>query len=375
MNILLYSHAFYPSTGGVETVSMALAEGFTRRGIACKVVTKTPQESEGSFPFEVIANPGARQARELLRWADVVLYNGANLGLQPWAFFSRKPAVWVHVGYQASCIDGAGWFDGKVAPLTPLASARHHIRARGWVPGLRDAGKLLVRRWLATHWASANVAITHWMQTALPLPNQAQIYNPFPTERFAQVKSGRQQFDFLYLGRLVSEKGVDVLIKAFAQLQSNPAHNGSRLVIIGDGDRKQALITLASQLGVAASVVFAGAQVGPALAEWVSLGRIAVLPSVWHEPMGGVAVELMAAGRNLIVSQDGGLAECVGDAGLTFPNGDAAALAQQMSRLLDDPVLCATQAARARERAQEFAPDGFIDQYVTLLRDVVTRAH
>lgn len=352
---------------------MALAEGFAQRGIACKVVTETPQEPHTAFPFEVVARPGAKRARELVRWADVILYNGANLGLQPWAFFSRKPAVWVHVGYQASCIDGAGWFDGKSAPLTPLASARHHIRERGWVPGLRDAGKLLVRRWLATHWASSNVAITRWMQAALPLPHQAQIYNPFPTERFAQVKDGRQQFDFLYLGRLVSEKGVDVLLKAFAKLRSNPAHADARLVIIGDGDRKQALVTLASQLGIAASVVFAGAQVGPALAEWVSMGRIAVLPSLWFEPMGGVAVELMAAGRNLIVSRDGGLSECVGDAGLTFPNGDAGALAQQMTRLLEDPALCAAQSARARERAREFAPDGFIDQYVTLLRDVVTR--
>ena len=282
--------------------------------------------------------------------------------------------MWVHVGYQASCIDGAGWFEGKSAPLTPLASARHHIRVRGWRPGLRDAAKLLVRRWLAKHWTSANIAITRWMQSALPLPHQAQIYNPFPTERFSQVKDGRPQFDFLYLGRLVSEKGVDVLIKAFAKLRSDPAHKDAKLVIIGDGDRKQALVALASQLGVAASVVFAGAQVGPALAEWVAMGRIAVLPSLWFEPMGGVAVELMAAGRNMIVSRDGGLSECVGDAGLTFPNGDAGALAHQMSRLLDDPALCATQSARARERAREFAPDAFIDQYVALLRDVVTRA-
>lgn len=44
MKVLLYSHAFHPSNGGVETVSMQLTEGFALRGIACKVVTRTPRD-------------------------------------------------------------------------------------------------------------------------------------------------------------------------------------------------------------------------------------------------------------------------------------------------------------------------------------------
>jgi glycosyltransferase involved in cell wall biosynthesis len=101
---------------------------------------------------------------------------------------------------------------------------------------------------------------------------------------------------------------------------------------------------------------------------------IGVIPSAWYEPMGGVAVELLAAGKSLIVSAKGGLSECVGDAGLVFPNGDDEALAVQMQRVLGDPVLRAAQTAKARERAKAFMPARFVDQYIGLLKEVTGRA-
>jgi glycosyltransferase involved in cell wall biosynthesis len=370
MKVLLYSHAFSPSTGGVETVSMQLAEGFTRHGLECKVVTQTPRETGKTFVFELIDRPDSRRVRELVGWADVVLFNGASLALQPWLLLSRKPFIWVHVGYQTACIDGAGWFDGAPAPLTPWASVRYHAKRRGWARVWRDALKLALRRFVATQLVDTNVAITGWMERANPLPRQIHIYNPFPTDRYAAAASHEgptPEFEFLYLGRLVSEKGIDTLLRAFAQIVARRASAPPRLLIIGDGDRRAALEALARELGVAPRVVFAGNQRGDALIDWVCKGRIAVIPSAWYEPMGGVVVELMAAGRNLIVSRDGGLAECMGDAGLSFANGDADALAKCMLELLDDPALRASQSARAKARALEFAPGRFIDQYVALL--------
>ena len=372
MKVLLYSHAFHPSTGGVETVSMALAEGFTRRGIECKVVTRTPRDPGQDFPFELIDNPRTAQIRALVRWADVILFNGASLALQPWVLLSRKPFLWVHVGYQAGCIDGAGWHDNQRTPLTPWASFLHHFK-RDPLTGLREGFKLLVRRIVATRLVTRNIAITQWMDKALPLPRQVQIYNPFPTERFAAIGDPADaEFDFMFLGRLVPEKGVDTLIRAFGEVVRHHPQP-VRLLIIGDGDRRGELTQLAATEGVGSSVVFAGQHRGDALAGWVAKGRIAVLPSIWYEAMGGVAIELMAAGRNLIVSARGGLAECMGTAGLVFPNGDAAALAACMLRLLNDRVLCAQQAALARPRAACFAPEPFIDQYVALLEQVTRR--
>lgn len=372
MKVLLYSHAFHPSLGGVETVSMTLAQGLVANGIDCKVVTQSEGASSESLGFDVVRKPGQAQARALVRWADVVLFNGASLALQPWVLLARKPFVWVHVGYQAGCIDGLGWVDNAPAPMTPWASVRFHARRSGWPRALREGLKLALRRAMALHGVDRNVAITHWMDAALPLPRQQHIYNPFPIAQFAGADRPDPEFDFFYMGRIVQEKGVDVLVRAFARvLQRHGA--GPRLLLIGDGGARADIERLVSELGLSQSVVFAGKQSGPALVEWVARGGIGVLPSVWYEPMGGVAIELMAAGKCLIVSAQGGLAECVGDAGLVFPNGDVEALSGCMLQMLQEPQQRQALASAARLRSQHFLPERFVAQYIALLQDVIAR--
>ncbi|TPG20620.1 glycosyltransferase family 4 protein [Variovorax guangxiensis] len=392
MKVLLYSHAFHPSVGGVESVSMSLAEGFIANGIECKVVTHSRDDdvptsaptqwlsmsapssapSMSPFGFEVIRQPRSAQVRELVRWADVVLFNGASMRLQPSVLFSRKPFVWVHVGYQVACIDGLGWVDNAPAPLTPMASVRFHAKRSGWPWALKQGLKLAVRRAVATMAVDRNVAITQWMAQALPLPRQVQIYNPFPIAQFAAADTAQPEFEFFYMGRLVQEKGVEVLVRAFAEVLRRRGR-GPRLLMIGDGTARPAIEALVAELGVADAIAFVGRRTGTALVEEVGRGGIGIIPSVWYEPMGGVAIELMAAGKCLIVSAEGGLAECVGDAGLNFPNGDHIALADRMQLLLADPARQASLSALARQRAQTFMPERFVAQYIGLLRDVIAR--
>lgn len=82
---------------------------------------------------------------------------------------------------------------------------------------------------------------------------------------------------------------------------------------------------------------------------------IAVVPSVWDEPFGIVAVEAMAMGKPVIVSDVGGLAGIVvdGETGFVVPPGDADALAARIAALLDDPALRARMGAAGRKRAAE----------------------
>jgi glycosyltransferase involved in cell wall biosynthesis len=94
--------------------------------------------------------------------------------------------------------------------------------------------------------------------------------------------------------------------------------------------------------------------------------EIAVVPSEWEEPMGGVALELLAAGRPLIVSRYGGLAECVGDAALLFDNGDHTMLAECMTRLLRDEKLRATLKENAKTQVKRFDPERLVRRYIDL---------
>ncbi|MGN6616303.1 MAG: glycosyltransferase family 4 protein [Ilyomonas sp.] len=372
MKVLLYSHSFYPAIGGLETVSLTLAKGFIENGIDVKVVTKTSGYESEQFSFKVIRNPLKKQRIALVKWADIILFNGASLALQPWILLFRKPFIWIHIGYQVSCIDGLGWADGKKAPLKPLPSFLYHYRLNGWKKGIKDGGKLLLRQIFAKYIVTKNIAITKWMLEIQPLPRQIHIYNPFPANQFSNNQTDDTHYDFLYLGRIVSEKGVATLLKAFAKVYFSKKCS-LRLLVIGDGDLKQKMEQLAKELTISKAVIFTGKQTGQELRDWINKCRIAIIPSEWYEPMGVVALELMAAGKNMIVAEKGGLKECVEDAGLYFPNGDEDALAVQMIRLLEDDSLRKLQVIKAKERVNEFLPSIFISKYITLLKSVVNQ--
>ena len=95
-------------------------------------------------------------------------------------------------------------------------------------------------------------------------------------------------------------------------------------------------------------VQFAGVKRGAALAEALNAHRVMVVPSLWNEPFGVVALEGMACGCVVIGSEGGGLKQAIGPAGLTFPNGDVAGLAAAIDKALRDPVV--------RERCRAAAP-------------------
>jgi glycosyltransferase involved in cell wall biosynthesis len=383
MKVLLYCRSFFPALGGLESVTLSLAQRIVGAGHSCVVVTETTETTEtssdglarDSFPFEVHRAPTARQRLALVKSADIVHSNGASLALFFHALLMRKPFLWTHAGYQMVSVDGLGWVDGKPAPLTPLASLRLHARRHG----LRAAGvaalKLGLRR-AAGRVVDRNVAVSAWVAHRQPLPRQVVIHNPFSLSLFKQARAvaGSARYDFLYVGRLVSEKGVGTLLRALALLNGARAQ-GQRplasLLIVGDGAERAALEQLAASLGLGACVHFAGRRHGQELVETMLQANVAVVPSEWEEAMGGVALELLAAGLPLIVSERGGLSECVGDAAWTFPNGDHRALAARMAAVIDDEVLRRSKAEAAPRVLEAFDERVLAQRYIELYAEIL----
>jgi glycosyltransferase involved in cell wall biosynthesis len=374
MKVLLHSYAFWPSLGGIEIVSDVLARGLIELGCECTVVTETPlgAHSEPERPYEVVRRPSTRERWRLARRSSVVHANGATLAMYPYARLAGVPFVWTHNGYQVSCVDGLGWAYGGAAPMQPLASLRFHARARGVGFALKEALKLGLRRMVAQR-VDMNLAGSRWVAERQPLPRQVVTYNPYPLARFRSVRERvGDRFDFLFVGRLVSEKGADVLVRAFARLVSRPEFTHTRLGIAGGGDMRPMLEDMVTRLGIAQQVEFLGALRGDEVPAAMALARIGVVPSTWEEPYGGVSLEWLAAGRNIIVSSRGGHAECVGAAGLHFDNGDDEALYRCMARLMSDPELAQRQREHALELIQAFdelrLASHFIDCYRTVVR-------
>lgn len=146
-----------------------------------------------------------------------------------------------------------------------------------------------------------------------------------------------------FVGRLVPEKGIDLLISAVAGLaHSHPAAD-PRLRIIGGGPLAGQLAAQAAAAGIAARVEFVAGL--PPQAVPAALGGLhaLVLPSratpVWQEQLGRVLLEAMAVGVPVIGARSGAIPEVIGDAGLTFPAEDTTGLRACLARLLDDPSL------------------------------------
>ncbi len=150
----------------------------------------------------------------------------------------------------------------------------------------------------------------------------------------------------LYYGRLVEEKGVEILLKAMKEMPGVPCK------IVGTGPAEHHLHIEGDKMP---NVTFEGYQSVEALWDLVRGARAVIVPSLWHEVFGLVAIEAMALGKPVIASRVGALPETVADAqtGLLFEPGDVRGLAQAIMRVAEDPVY-ATQLGRAgRVRAEQ----------------------
>jgi glycosyltransferase involved in cell wall biosynthesis len=373
MKILLYSSVFWPSTGGVETITATLAENIVCLGHECLVVTETIAQKEEPRIYQVIRKASLKERFLLTQQYDLVHSNGASVAMFPFAKLTNKPFIWTHNGYQVSCIDGLGWVDGEPSPMTPINSLKYHFRKNGFNFVLKESIKLAARRFVANN-VDLNIACSNWVAKRLQCKNQVVAYTPYSLNKFKGAKTNQNhEYDFIYVGRLVSEKGVSDLIRAFHLLTSESDYNKKTLAIVGDGNIRQSLENLVHELGLTSKIFFFGSKSGNELVEIISKSRIAVVPSVWEEPYGGVTLELLAAGKNLIVSEFGGHAECVGDAGLKFKNGDIHSLYQCMVKLLKDNYLAEQQLEKGAIQIDAFDEVKLTQKYLKLYEQVISR--
>lgn len=165
-----------------------------------------------------------------------------------------------------------------------------------------------------------------------------------------QEKS-RDSREILFIGRLVIEKGVQILMEAFSRLLND--YPNTKLTIAGSGPYMPNLQQQAEDLGITTSVNFTGFVSEDVRNELLTRSQVAVFPSL-YEPFGIVALEAMAAGVPVVASQTGGLAETIvdGETGLLASPGDAEALHQSLARLFADPELAKKLTQNAREKIE-----------------------
>jgi len=171
-----------------------------------------------------------------------------------------------------------------------------------------------------------------------------------------------------YAGGLLPEKGIDLLLRACAELRG-----AWRLIIAGAGEQAAALRALATQLGIAAQIEWRGRIASEAMTTFYHDLDLFVLPSRtrpnWKEQFGRVLIEAMACAVPVVGSNSGEIPNVLGAAGLIFPEDDETALRACLQQLLDQPTLRQQLGAAGRTRAlQHFTMAAIAEQTVKSYR-------
>jgi glycosyltransferase involved in cell wall biosynthesis len=385
MKILLINDYATP-TGGAELLTLALRDGFRKRGYDARVFASSARASAGeSFAdFECFgttsrfrtllqaANPWAfRQLRRVLDdfQPDIVHVRMFLTQLSPLILPLLKdvPSLYHVVWYRPICPLGTKMLPDGSACQMPAGAVCYRNRC---LP-LRDYAPLMLQMKLWRRWRNAfNVIVANseavrrrlmaeGIGPAEVVWNGVPIPSPRPSLHATPIAA--------FAGRLVPEKGVDVLLRAFARVVMHIPE--ARLLLIGDGPEHDRLKELTTNLRLSSCVSLLGHVPHPDIERVCSGVWVHVVPSRWAEPFGRVAIEAMMRGTAVIASNSGGLTEIVedGKTGLLVPAGDVQALAAALRHLLYNRQLAEQMGKAGRELAlARFSEATWIDRFVAL---------
>ena len=330
MKILICSYAFSPSVGGIESVSASLAGEFSRQGHEVHLVTETAGAENEAHNFPVIRQPGALALFSCYQWAEVVWHNNVSMRLFWPSFFSKAPCF----------VTTQTWLSGTLGRET-LASRLKRLTLKG----------------------CRNISISHAIAKHLQTPSVV-LGNPYNSQLYHVDEAIKRELKLVFVGRLVSDKGLMLLLKALVQLQAlklTPA-----LTVVGSGPERTACESFVNASGLNPQVRFLGAMSGRPLMEVFNAHEILVIPSLWAEPFGVVALEGIACGCVVLGTKDGGLKEAIGLCGIVCDNSSVDALTKSLQLLLIKPDLRETLRAPAKSHLQHFSASHLAARYLSL---------
>lgn len=172
-------------------------------------------------------------------------------------------------------------------------------------------------------------------------------------------------------GRMIHEKGFDLVVRAVAEL---PEGKGVRFILSGDGPEREPLRSLARALGIEKQVEFPGWVAKERLLELLEIADIFILPRWRPELASMLLFEAMSFGIPCIVPGESALAWSAGNGALTFEDENSADLAKQIERLQRDAALRKELSKNALCRLKEIDYRSVAKELDFLLRDLLKRS-
>jgi glycogen(starch) synthase len=314
---------------------MLLAPEFIKAGHEVILITLTGKKDTVERPYRVIRRPSPLQLMKLVRWCDVYFQNNISL-LMAWPMLMVK-RPWV---------------------------VAHHTWIRPY--GERFTFRARLKTFLLRH--SHNATISRAIADRIPVTSSI-VGNPYDDQVYKHRPEIPRDLELVYLGRLVSDKGVDTLIHALLQLKR--WNLTPRLTVIGSGSEERALRQLARTLRVENQINFAGAKQPQEISRLLNAHQVLVVPSRMPEPFGIVVLEAIACGCIIVASRAGGLPDAVGKCGITYEISDLQALTNALKLVLTKPELRAQLLTHADAHLENFRPAVVAKKYLTVFEEAL----
>lgn len=380
MNILMFNYEYPPLGGGGGVAHSVIAEELARRHRVVVVTSGThglpKQEERAGVEIRRVRVPG-RGSRSVASLSSMLGY---------------PPAAW----WEAARVVRDGSFDvinshfavptGPASlPVARIAGIPHVLSIHGG--DIYDPSKRLSpHRWAILRRIVSGILEGSDEVVAQSENTRSNAYQYFsykgpihviplgihfpspPTVSRDVLGIPSDRFVLITVGRLVSRKAVDRLIRIMAELRGTPAH----LIVVGAGPELEPLKGLSRQLGVSDWVVFTG---------WVSEERKwellraadAYVSTSLHEGFGLVFLEGMAMGLPVIAPDHGGQVDFLvdGETGYVTPAGDDAATRKAIAALMDSPSRVKRMGKRNLARVDEYRAQRCAERYEALFEGLV----
>lgn len=393
VRILMLAQTYAPVVGGEERLVEDLGRELVRRGHEVAVATlrqpngEPPQSVDGvrmhlldstvhgipglpTLDDRNYAPPGpdpriVRGLRRVLGEERPDVVHAHNWLVDSYLPLARRVAVPLILSlhdYSLICATKRLFYRGAICSgPAPLKCLRHAIDFYGASTGaMVAAGTRLSEPWLRRRvdmFLSVSTAVEELCEADRDgvehrvVPNLVGELPPPPAEGEPSLAGLPAEPYVLFFGDVAVDKGARRLVEAYATLEDPPP-----LVLIG---------RRVDEMPSVPNVQVLGPMPHAATIEALRRSLFSVVPSIWAEPFGIVAIEAAVAGKPVVASAIGGLRDIVvdGESGLLVPPGDREALRAALARMIGDAEMRSRMGRAARSRVRAFAPDRVVPQF------------
>jgi glycogen(starch) synthase len=292
MKIIILSLSYLPNVGGLENIMAGLAEEWSNGHDVTVYTIFKGGTTEENYPYKIVRDWSFITLWKAITIADVFIE--ANISLKTFWIGLLNRKKWIVI---------------------------HHTCYAGHQNVHFDTIKDNIRNNLTCF--SKNIACSYFVESSLK-GKSIVIPNFYYNQTFKIHSVDKIPNSLIFLGRLVSDKGVDLLLEALFVLKQQGKKY--QLTIIGKGPEEFNLKTLVNQLELQDTVFFKGILKDEALALELNKHKVMVIPSRWKEPFGIVALEGLACGCKIVCPDEGGLKEAAGPSSYLYRHNDLESL-------------------------------------------------